>query len=301
MTTSTSRRDFITNYHATSYDHISPLELDLAGRYVLITGAAWEDGVGFATASAFARAGVAGIALVDLHQPDKSHIDKLQTMAREAGKPTPQVICLKADISNPYSVEDLHIDVVTAFDWRLDILINNAAHQEPYKNILESDPDVDWQTWQVNVHGLINMCRTFIPLLLSTADNIDNPLCTVINVSSSGALSARPGSANYRSSKLAILRWTESLSLDLAPKGLLTYCVNPGAIKTRITINEPEDLRNRLPHKVEVPGDTITWLASERREWLAGRYISCPWDMQELESRREEIVAGDKLKMRMEF
>ena len=268
---------------------------------MLITVAAWEDGVGFATASAFARAGAAGIALVDLKRPDEGYINKLQEMAKQAGRPPPQVVCLKADISNPHSVEDLHIDLVTAFDWRLDILINNAAHQEPYNDILNSDPDVDWRTWEVNVHGLINMCRTSTPLLFSTASNDATPLCTIINVSSSGALPARRGSSNYRSSKLAMLRWTESLSLDLADSGLLTYCVNPGAIKTRITINEPTDLREQLPHKVDLPGDTITWLASERREWLAGRYVSCPWDMQELESRREEIVAGDKLKMRMEF
>jgi hypothetical protein len=47
--------------------------------------------------------------------------------------------------------------------------------------------------------------------------------------------------------------------------------------------------------------DTIAWLAGERREWLGGRYVSCPWDMGELVSRKDEIVAGDKLKLRMAF
>lgn len=123
----------------------------------------------------------------------------------------------------------------------------------------------------------------------------------MINVSSSGALSVRPGSSHYRSSKLAVLRWTESLQLDYASVGLVCYCVNPGAIKTQITINEPADLRDRLPHKVDIAGDTICWLASERRGWLGGRYVSCPWDMEELMSRREEIVEGDKLKLRMVY
>lgn len=49
-----ARRDFANKTHATSYDYISPLKLDLSGRHVLVTGAAHEDGVGFATALAFA-------------------------------------------------------------------------------------------------------------------------------------------------------------------------------------------------------------------------------------------------------
>lgn len=57
---------YVTKIHrSTSYDFISPLKLDLVGKHVLITGAAWEDGVGFATASAFARAGASVIAIAD--------------------------------------------------------------------------------------------------------------------------------------------------------------------------------------------------------------------------------------------
>jgi hypothetical protein len=42
-------------------------------------------------------------------------------------------------------------------------------------------------------------------------------------------------------------------------------------------------------------------LASQRREWLAGRYISVTWDMPELYSREDEIVKENKLVMRMKF
>jgi hypothetical protein len=50
-----------------------------------------------------------------------------------------------------------------------------------------------------------------------------------------------------------------------------------------------------------VAGDTITWLAAERKEWLGGRYVSCPWDMEELLEKKEEIISGDKLKLRLVF
>lgn len=45
--------------------------------------------------------------------------------------------------------------------------------------------------------------------------------------------------------------------------------------------------------------DTLVFLTQEKRDWLAGRYVSCGWDMPELLSREKEIVEGDKLKMRM--
>jgi NAD(P)-dependent dehydrogenase (short-subunit alcohol dehydrogenase family) len=295
-----ARKNFTANTHSESYDFISPLKLDMSGRTVVITGTAWEDGVGQATAIAFARAGARAIGLIDLKQVSPRSIATIEGAAVDAGKMKPLVKSYAVDISNLTAVQTTQKEIVNDFGERLDVLVNNAAHQEPYKTILDSDPDTDWRTWEVNLHGLLNMTRTFLPGLLST-HTLHNSLATVINVASSGALSARAGSANYRSSKLAILRWTEILQLDHKEQGLLAFCVNPGAIKTQMTINEPEELRAKLPHKPSIAGDTIVWLAAERREWLGGRYVSCPWDMEELLNRKEEIVSGDKLKMAMVF
>ena len=295
-----SRRDFISSTHSTSYDFISPIKHDLSGRKVVITGSAWEDGVGYATATAFARAGASTIVLLDLHGISTGLISKLESAALEAGRPKPTILTFAVDISNLEAVQKVLPQLGNALEGGLDVLVNNAAHQEPYDNILHSDPTTDWRTWEVNIHGLMNMSRVFLPALLESKTS-HSGLSTMINVASSGALSARAGSSNYRSSKLAILRWTEILQLDHQDRGLLAFCVNPGAIKTRMTINEPETLRAKLPHKPDIAGDTVAWLAAERREWLAGRYVSCPWDMEELLSRKDEIVEGDKLKMKMVF
>jgi hypothetical protein len=46
-------------------------------------------------------------------------------------------------------------------------------------------------------------------------------------------------------------------------------------------------------------GGFLTWLTKEKRVWLSGRYVSVTWDVKELEEQKEEIVAMDKLKMRM--
>jgi NAD(P)-dependent dehydrogenase (short-subunit alcohol dehydrogenase family) len=294
-----SQADFIRTSHATSYDFISPLQLDLVGKNVLITGGAWEDGVGYATATAYARAGASVIAIADLHEVADGLKSRLRSAATEAGRPEPLVISVQVDISDLGSVQALFNTLAPALNSRLDVLVNNAAVMEPYKTILDADPDVYWRTWEVNVRGLFNMARTFLPILLSSRNK--GGLGTMINVSSSGALSARPKSSGYRSSKLAILRWTENIQADHGSEGLLTYCVNPGAIKTRITIDTPEEVRDRLPHRPDIAGDTIAWISAERRDWLAGRYVSCPWDMEEFMARKEEIVEGDKLKLRIVY
>jgi hypothetical protein len=45
--------------------------------------------------------------------------------------------------------------------------------------------------------------------------------------------------------------------------------------------------------------DSLVFLTQEKRDWLAGRYISLNWDMPTFLSKEDEVVKGDKLKMRL--
>ncbi len=49
----------------------------------------------------------------------------------------------------------------------------------------------------------------------------------------------------------------------------------------------------------ELCGGFTVWLTKGARTWLEGRYVSATWDVTKLESMKEEIVAGDKLKLKM--
>lgn len=59
------------------------------------------------------------------------------------------------------------------------------------------------------------------------------------------------------------------------------------------------DIHIALTDDPALCGGVLTWLTRERREWLSGRYISATWDVEELESMKDDIVSNDKLKMRM--
>ncbi|KAJ4251390.1 hypothetical protein NW762_011372 [Fusarium torreyae] len=183
---------------------------------------------------------------------------------------------------------------------RLDILVNNAAHMEPYESFLETHPDVYWRTWEVNVHGLVNMARAFLPSLLASYTS-NGGLCTMVNVASSGALSVRPGSSAYRTSKLVVQRRTEAVQVEYTDQGLLAYCVSPGSINAEITKTAPESVRNAFSDKPDVAGDTIVWLGANRKDWLRGRHVSCVWDIEEVMQKKDEIIPGDTLRLRMTF
>lgn len=286
--------DSLTTHH-TTYEAISPLRLNLSGRSVLITGTAHEAGIGHATALSFARAGVSFILLADLQDIPSNLVQKVKEAAIQANRPEPVIRRYKVDISDLSSVQSMQEAVSQEFEY-VDILVNNAAYMEPDTPFLESDPDLYWRTWEVNVKGLFNIVRAFLPSQLSSRTQNhqgEKGLCTILTLSSSGALTPRTRNASYRASKLALLRWTESLQLEYGAQGLLTFCVNPGAIKTAMTENAPAAVRDALPDRADLAGDSIVWLGGERREWLAGRYVSCQWDVEELIRKREEV--GDKL------
>lgn len=49
----------------------------------------------------------------------------------------------------------------------------------------------------------------------------------------------------------------------------------------------------------ELRADSIVWLTGERRGWLAGRYLSCTWDMSEVLEKQQQVIDGDLLKVRL--
>ena len=65
---------------------------------------------------------------------------------------------------------------------------------------------------------------------------------TIINLSSVGAHSVRPGASAYQTSKLTITRFTEFIIAEYGEQGVLAYSVHPGGIMTELASRMPEHM-----------------------------------------------------------
>ena len=86
---------------------------------------------------------------------------------------------------------------------------------------------------------------------------------------------------------------------EYSEQGVLAYAVHPGAIAMDLAAGMPQEMMRILVDMLEIASHTIVWLVGERREWLGGWYVSCQWDVDELLAKRQEIVDGDKLKVKL--
>ncbi|EKV12482.1 2,4-dienoyl-CoA reductase, putative [Penicillium digitatum] len=282
--------NFTSRTHHDTYPAIDPTKRDLSSKYIFITGA--SKGIGRETALSYSRAGCAGIA-VGARTNLTGLAPSLSEAASAAGKPVPQIVVVPLDVTDEKSVTAAAATVNEAFP-RLDILINNAGYLEKRAKIAESDPEEWWRTWNVNVRGPYLVTRAFLPqILVKGGEKI------VVNLSSIAAHLIAPGGSAYQTSKLALQRWTEFLHVDHGPDGILTFAVHPGGVPTDMGKRLPLERQVVLTETPRLCADKLVFLTERRREWLAARYISVTWDMEEFLEREAEIIQSDKLKVRM--
>ncbi|EIM87434.1 NAD-P-binding protein [Stereum hirsutum FP-91666 SS1] len=284
---------FTKTIHHDTYPFIDPLKSSgfHKSHSVFITGA--SKGIGRQTAISFAQSGASKIAIGARSSLDSVESEILDA-ASKAGHPAPQVMKIQLDVLDKESVKRAAQQVDKAFgEGGLDILVNNAAWLETFKPMGDADVDDWWYTWEMNVRGVFLMTHAFLPLLLKSKEK------TILNLTSIGAHLTAPGASAYQSSKLAVIRLTEFMMVDYGAQGLLVYTIHPGGVPTDMGLRMPEEAHVVLIDTAALSGDSIAFLTRDRRQWLAGRYISCTWDMEELLEMKDEIVAGDKLKVRM--
>ncbi|GKU07591.1 glucose 1-dehydrogenase 2 [Fusarium langsethiae] len=279
--------------HSDTYPAIDPTNFNLKGKAILVTGA--SRGFGRAMCISFARAGASRF-IVASRSDMSTTAEAIRAAAKETGHPKPEVLTIKTDVSLPESVGALTKEIDEKFGY-LDVVVNNAAFMN-ISSIAESDP-ADWlQTLSANLFGSYLVARALAPLLLKSDTK------TLINIASVGAHLVSHSLSAYQVSKLAIVRLTEFISLEYGDKGIVSYCVHPGNAPSEMSggiEGIPEPMRPAFVDTPELTGDSLVFLASERRPWLVGRYINLTWDLPELMSKEREIVKDDKLKVRLAF
>ncbi len=187
----------------------------LAGKKTLITGA--DSGIGRAVAIAFAREGAdVAISYLDEHEDAEDVKRVIEAEGREC-------LLIPGDIAAPGHCRDIVARTAEAFG-RIDVLVNNAAHQSYFES-LEEIPDEEWETTMaVNISAMFYLTKAAVPHM--------QPGASIINTASKQADEPSPELLAYAVTKGAIQNFSAGLCQLLAKQGIRVNTVAPGPVWT---------------------------------------------------------------------
>jgi short-subunit dehydrogenase len=181
----------------------------------LITGA--SSGIGAVYADRLARRGYDLI----LVARNRDKLDKLA--ARLTSETRRSVEVLPADLSDKTGLA--RVEEVLKKDASITLLVNNAGIGT-FAPLLNSDVNKMDEMILLNVSALTRLTYAVVPGLVARGTG------TIINISSSVAISPETLNGVYGGSKAYVLAFSHSLQHELAPKGLRIQAVLPGATAT---------------------------------------------------------------------
>ncbi|MFD3497000.1 SDR family oxidoreductase [Streptomyces sp. NPDC058678] len=228
----------------------------LQGRTAIVTGA--TRGIGRAVARELSEAG----ALVCVTARDA---DAVRRTAEELGG-----IGLAGSVAEPAHLREVTELALREFG-RIDVLVNNAATNQPYGPLMEVDPDAWREAFAVNVEAALRLVQCAWRAWMCEHGG------AVVNVCTEGAGHVGPGVGAYGTSKAALLHLTRQLAGELAPK-VRVNSVSPGLVRTEMArfVWEPgeRDVAAGLPlGRIGEPEDVaraVVWLASDAAQWVTG-------------------------------
>jgi len=180
-------------------------EFNLEGKTALITAAG--QGIGRASAEAFAKAGASVIA-TDINETALAELEGLDG-----------ITAWKLDATNPEDIKR-----VLAEAGRLDVLFNCAGFVHA-GNILESTEE-DWDfAFDLNAKAMYRLCKAVLPGMLEQGKG------SIINMSSvASSLKGVPNRFVYCASKAAVIGMTKAIAADYVTQGIRCNAICPGTV-----------------------------------------------------------------------
>lgn len=238
----------------------------LLDKRALITGA--DSGIGRAVALAFAREG-ADIAVAYLSEDADAR--ETQRLVEEAGR---RCVLIRGDVAMPAHCRALVQRTVEAFG-RIDIVVNNAAHQMTFSS-LDEISDEEWQrTFDTNISAMFYIVKAALPHM--------PPGGAIINTASVNADSPNPHLLPYATTKGAIQNFTGGLAQLLAEKEIRVNAVAPGPVWTPLipstmspesVVHFGEQVPMKRPAQPREVAPVYVLLASDEASYVSGATVA---------------------------
>jgi len=275
--------------------------MPLRGRHAIITGAGL--GLGACITEHYVAAG----ASVMLCARDESRLRGLSERLAPQLIEGQEILFRHADVAVRADMDALVEETIESFG-KIDVLVNNAGVYGPFGAI----EDIDWDEWvhamEINVLGTVYPCRLVVPQMKRQGYG------KIVNLSGGGATNPLPRVSAYAASKAAVVRFTESLALEVSEYHIDVNAVAPGALNTRMM----EQLVSAGPERVgeafyqrmlkvrddggvplDVGATLCVWFGSAESDGITGRLISAPWDSwRDLPKHVAELAQSDLYTLR---
>jgi NAD(P)-dependent dehydrogenase (short-subunit alcohol dehydrogenase family) len=194
------------------------LEVGVAGRVAVVTGA--SKGIGLAITRALALEEAAVVAGARESSPE------LDELARHG-----DVLPVAVDLATPTGPDQL-VSAATARHGGIDILVNNVGAARPRLQGFTSVTDEDWAaSLTINLLAAVRTMRSAIPHMAG------RPGATIVTVSSVNAFLPDPGVIDYSAAKGALTNLCKSLSKELGPR-IRVNTISPGPVRTDLWLGE---------------------------------------------------------------
>jgi NAD(P)-dependent dehydrogenase (short-subunit alcohol dehydrogenase family) len=230
---------------------------DFSNRVVIVTGAAGN--LGGTVAKSFLAAN-ARLVLVD-HAPDR-----LPRLFPDLEGSDDHFLATSVDLTETQAVRAMVGEALDRFG-HIDVLANTTGGYRAGSPVHETSIE-DWEFMlNLNARTVFIASSAVIPAMLRQGQG------KIVNVAARAALQGSANAAAYSASKSAVIRLTESMSLELKKSGINVNCVLPGTIDTpqnRQSMPKADYSRWVPPEAI---ADVILFLASDAARAVSGAAI----------------------------